>query len=265
MHIKLLSIIFLFLLSTILSSCASQVTILTNIRTARKAFVKVETWVGFCDKEKNMCMDPEVFSVGSGAVVLYGGNKVILTAAHVCSLGQYEKKIARKGGHVFLKIVDREGKSRKASIIKSDAKIDTCLLMSEDLDLPYITLSKKKPEYGEKVYNIASPMGISHGNMVPLFDGIFFGEHSGNAYYSIPTVGGASGSPILNIKGELVGMIHSVHYRFHHIALSARYVDLWNFLESARSHTTVLQNLCLHSGCEQNRIEEFLLEYDTFE
>ena len=258
-------LVILLLLSSILNSCAVQTSILTNIRTARKAFVKVETWVGMCDKEKKACIEPEVFSVGSGSVVLYNNRKVILTAAHVCSLGEHEKRITSQGGHVFLKIVDREGKSRHANIIRADRNVDVCLLRSEDLDLPYIRMSTKRPEYGEKVYNIASPMGISDGEMVPLFTGHFFGEHAGNAYYSIPTVGGASGSPILNSKGELVGMIHSVHYRFHHISLSARYVDLWNFLDSSRSHITVLQNLCQHSNCEQTHIEEFLLEYDTFE
>jgi S1-C subfamily serine protease len=265
MRMKFLSLVTLFLISSILSSCASQTTILTNIRTARKAFVKVETWVGICDVASQACLTPEIFSVGSGSVVLYGGNKVILTAAHVCQLGDYEKKIQKQGGRVFLKVVDREGKSRNASIIKSNSAVDVCLLRAKDLDLPYIPISRKRPEYGERVYNIASPMGISDGEMVPLFTGHFFGNHNGNAYYSIPTVGGASGSPILNSKGELVGMIHSVHYRFHHISLSARYVDLWNFLGDARSHTTILRNLCLHSDCGQSHIEEFLLEYDTFE
>tara|TARA_A100001515_G_scaffold44747_1_gene35159 strand:- start:987 stop:1784 length:798 start_codon:yes stop_codon:yes gene_type:complete len=265
MRIKLLLLIIVFLLSFILNSCASQTTILTNIRTARKAFVKVETWVGVCNEEKQTCIEPEVFSVGSGSVVLYGNKKVVLTAAHVCNLGEFEKRIKSQGGHVFLKIIDREGKSRHASILKSNKDVDVCLLKSKNLDLPHIPMSTKRPEYGEKVYNIASPMGISDGNMVPLFTGHFFGNTQGHAHYSIPTVGGASGSPILNSKGELVGMIHSVHYRFHHISLSATYVDLWNFLDSSRSHIRVFQNLCQHSDCEQTHIEEFLIEYDTFE
>ena len=62
------------------------------------------------------------------------------------------------------------------------------------------------------------------------------GIDNDRAYYSIPTIGGASGSPILNSKGELIGMIHSVHYRFHHLALSVTYENLWNFLKDNQDH-----------------------------
>ena len=56
---------------------------------------------------------------------------------------------------------------------RANKDVDVCLLKSKNLDLPHISMSTKRPEYGEKVYNIASPMGISDGNMVPLFTGHF--------------------------------------------------------------------------------------------
>ena len=258
--------LFAFLVSLFLiSSCASQVSVLTNISSARNSFVKVESWVGLCDQEEGRCFPEEVFSVGSGSMIMYGNKKNILTAAHVCDLGPIGKKIEKDGGRVTLKVVDRDGKSHIAEIIRINHAIDACLLRASSLNIPALRISVKKPEYAERVYNIASPMGIAEGNMVPIFQGIFFGNNGGRAFYSIPTIGGASGSPILNIKGEVVGMVHSVHYRFHHVSLSVTYADLWNFLESSRSHTTILQNLCPRLGCEQSRIEEFLLKYDTFE
>ena len=85
---KILTVCILLIASFIVSSCATQVSVLTNIKQARKSFVKVETWVGLCDKEKNACVPPEVFSVGSGSVVLYGNTKKVLTAAHVCDIGR---------------------------------------------------------------------------------------------------------------------------------------------------------------------------------
>ena len=113
---KILTVCILLIASFIVSSCATQVSVLTNIKQARKSFVKVETWVGLCDKEKNACVPPEVFSVGSGSVVLYGNTKKVLTAAHVCDIGPMGKKIIQDGGSVVLKVIDREGKSHDAEI-----------------------------------------------------------------------------------------------------------------------------------------------------
>ena len=252
---KIILLISLLIISPLLNSCATQVSVLTNIRTARKSFVKVEAWVGVCNIEENTCTVPELYSMGSGAVVFYANKKAILTAAHVCDLGK-----AARENKVILKAVDREGKVYETHILKINAKADICLLNAPLVQAPALRMATKKPEYGERVFNISSPLGMSSGDMVPVFQGLYFGEDRGYAHYSIPTIGGSSGSPILNSRGELVGMIHSVHYRFHHISLSATHTDLWNFLESARSHTLVLQNLCPHSDCEPIRIEGFLQE-----
>ena len=256
---KIILLISLLIISPLLNSCATQVSVLTNVRTARNSFVKVEAWVGVCSVEENTCAVPELYSMGSGAVVFYANKKAILTAAHVCDLGNAVKFAAGKS-KVILKAIDREGKVYETHILKINAKADICLLNAPLVQAPALKVAVKKPEYGEIVYNISSPLGMSEGGMVPVFQGLYFGENRGYAHYSIPTIGGSSGSPILNVKGELVGMIHSVHYRFHHISLSATHTDLWNFLESARSHTSVIQSLCLHSSCEPIHIEGFLQE-----
>lgn len=261
---KKLTISCLLLFSLIVSSCATHVSVLTNIRTARKSFVKVETWVGVCDIKDGTCYKPEIYSVGSGSVVFYGNTKKVLTAAHVCDIGSIAKKITKAGGKVFIKVVDRDGKSHIAELFRINNKVDICLLKTPTLKVPALRISVKKPEYAEKVYNIAAPMGISDGDMVPVFEGLFFGNKGDRAYYNIPAIGGSSGSPILNVRGELVGMLHSVHFRFHHISLSATHADLWNFLDSSRSHASIIQKLCLRSGCGLSHAEEFLQEYDTF-
>ena len=133
-------------------------------------------------------------------------------------------------------------------ILKYNLKLDVCILQAKKTkDLPNfpLRLSVKPPEYGEQVYNLAAPAGIIDGEMVPVYQGRFFGNSERNAFFGIPTIGGSSGSPIVNIKGELVGMIHSVHYRFHHITLSVSYTDLWNFLKIEQSRESIYQNLLL--------------------
>jgi hypothetical protein len=68
--------------------------------------------------------------------------------------------------------------------------------------------------------------------MVPLFEGHFFGTVDNRQFYSLPSIGGTSGSPIVNSDGKLIGMVQSVHSLFHHISVSPSYEELWNFLNN---------------------------------
>ena len=99
---------------------------------------------------------------------------------------------------------------------------------------PPILISTKEPVPGEKVYNLAAPLGVHDIDMVPIFDGYFNGVDSrGIALYSIPAFGGSSGSPIVNVRGELVGMIHSTLRYFPQIALSPNYKAMRAFINNS--------------------------------
>jgi|18_taG_2_1085343.scaffolds.fasta_scaffold23046_2 S1-C subfamily serine protease len=244
---KFLILLFSFFFGTLITSCAVQTNVIKSLDTAKKSVLKIETWArqGVCEEENMTCDNFELFSTGSGAVVLHNNKKAVLTAAHVCkqngSLIFLGEKIEIE---TYIKAIDRKNKEYIIEIIKHNSEADICLLrsVSGSLEPGYLKLSTKSLEYGEITYNLAGPMGIIDGDMVPVFQGQFFGNLHGNAFYSTPVIGGSSGSPIVNFKGELVGMIHSVHYRFHHIALSATYERLWNFLKIAQNHTSQSQN-----------------------
>ncbi len=73
------------------------------------------------------------------------------------------------------------------------------------------------------------------------------GEKGNKAFYSIPAAGGSSGSPVLNHKGELIGMIHSVYTRFANVSISPTYSDLTNFLKSKYQKTFSLYILLMYT------------------
>jgi S1-C subfamily serine protease len=242
------ALIILFL-SSFVNSCAIQTNVIKSLQDVKKSILKIETWarLGACDEESKVCADHELISMGSGAVVLYDNKKAVLTAAHVCKQDSFEAFVQMHDGHFFLKAIDRDNKEYIIKVVKYDHSQDICLLASMSGELPpYLKISPKKPEYAELTYNLAAPLGIINGQMVPAYQGFFFGDSEGSAFYSTAVAQGSSGSPIVNSKGELIGMVHSVHYRFHHISLSATYDQLWNFLKIVGNYTLEFQNSSPH-------------------
>jgi len=224
----------LLLLFSLLISCGLNTQVNKKLITAKKSFIRVDAML--IDEECAMasCVVPQSiipYATASGSIVQVKNKYFILTAAHVCNsnnqiIGQKEVP------HHELKLVliDRDNKEFEGKVVKVDFNSDICLLHSEEISGPALKLATKRPEYADRIYNIASPLGISHKEMVLLFEGFYSDSIDLGAYYTIPTTQGSSGSPILNSDGELVGMIHSVHGRFHHIAVSPTYTTLWNFL-----------------------------------
>jgi S1-C subfamily serine protease len=223
----------------LLNSCAQHLKAPKTLAQVKKSIFKIEVWFlpPDCNEDKQVCQSEggeyQLFSTGSAAWVRYKGRKVLLTAAHICDFGPRLDLMKELGGKVKIEAVDRINRVHTASQIKYDQKLDLCLLEIRDINfkIPALNIATKAPEYAERHYNLGAPLGVIDGAMVPVFEGFFMGDDHEHAFYSIPAVGGSSGSPIVNSRGELVGMIHSVHFRMHHISLSPRYVDLWNFLK----------------------------------
>jgi S1-C subfamily serine protease len=208
----------------------------------RASFVKVEKSVKLVicevDPQKlSQCQDRIVGSSASGFVVKKDDDGAyIVTAAHVCDDGELNAFLKKtKNAEVEKKrfnVIDIDKNKYNFSTIAYDKEIDVCVGYVYNMQKPTIKFADSRPEAGDIIYNLAAPIGIFGENAVPIMNGHFVGITGDVALYSVPAAGGSSGSPLLNSKGELVGMIHSVYLRFPLITLSPTYKQLINFINN---------------------------------
>ena len=235
--IKTAALLLILILSgVLLNSCATSNNRIQKVF-PRDSFLKIEKkLIVYSCAEDGTCNRSVFGSSASGAVVRNVPNgSYVLTAEHVCDKSYIVEFAQRLGASKYgldFKVIDIEGVKYDIDIVAMDAKNDICVLWVEDLERPAIPLAPKAPAPGERLYNVAAPLGVFAINMIPLQEGFYDGIMDGRAIYSIPAVGGSSGSPVVNRKGELVGMIHSVFTRFSHVSIGPTYHELKKFLDT---------------------------------
>ena len=157
----------------------------------------------------------------------------MLTAAHVCDESDMISGFADDPSakiEINFHVITLDNNRKPVEIINFDTINDVCIVWAENLFVQSVTISPTAPEPGDMALNIAAPLGYFSENMVSIFYGFYNGIDDYNrAAYSLPAYGGSSGSPILNEKGELIGMVHSTMRHFNHIALSPNYSALREF------------------------------------
>ena len=172
---------------------------------------------------------------GSGAVVrVTKVGSYVLTAEHVCNSASLAKiaKGKRVEERAFFAI-DLYGKEYDLTIIGTNVRADLCLVFAKALiSYPAIPISKSPPIPGRLYFNVAAPMGVFNINLVPTFSGYFAGSDGENDIYSIPAHQGSSGSPVLNERGEIVGVVTRTFSNFNSMSLSPSYNFLSAFLSN---------------------------------
>jgi hypothetical protein len=259
MRNRLLTILSLFIFSLSILSCATSN--LDFQRDARDTFVKIKQNVAItvCNPaDPKECLTKTSRSTGSGAVVMRTDEgSYVLTAGHVCSFEKEMQLASEFAGSkilVQMRSVNFSLGEYVSDIISMDHTIDTCLLFARNLyttKVAKIAPYSRSLEEGERVYNVAAPVGIFYKDVVPLLEGFFMGNRDTRAYYSVPAMGGSSGSPIFNKHNEIVGMIHSVNVYFPVVSVSPPLKELRAFIVNG-----IRKNERLRLGEKKDRVVE---------
>ncbi|GAB6034664.1 DegQ family serine endoprotease [Galenea microaerophila] len=138
-----------------------------------------------------------VRSLGSGFIISSDG--YILTNNHVVA----------GADEVVVKLYDR--KEMKAKVVGTDPKTDVALLKIDATDLPYAKIgSAKNLKIGQWVLAIGEPFGLSytvtHGIISALGRALPSDTYVPFIQTDVPINPGNSGGPLINMKGEVVGI-----------------------------------------------------------
>lgn len=253
----------MFLMMTLmLSGCAPALISLQKDKKYNsyptKAFVQLKKSIDnpFCedglDSEGKKCEDNMDLLYGSGAVIDQNQTGAyILTAAHICKpkigmrLSMFLAKYDMTEKDIQGSSTDYFGESYKTSLVALDRKNDLCVVHAKGMQSEQVlSISKTIPERQHEYYNMAAPLGVFQAGMVLMFDGLYAGqldlESRKNRYdiYTIPSTGGSSGSPILNDRMQVVGIISMGVPQFPHLTISPRYSTLIKFLKGVKNEET---------------------------
>jgi len=169
------------------------------------------------------------FSItGSASLVghdISRSSSYILSAYHVCR--DFDErflaiKVSSPEAHTLLfkyvpavTLTDFYGNEYEAEEIRGDINNDICLLGTTGLmeNIEPIRIASEPPQAGDRIYNIASPHGLSQPGAVLSYEGYHAGTigptrtiRTPHYLNAIPTAPGSSGSPILNEAGEIISV-----------------------------------------------------------
>ena len=170
---------------------------------------------------------------GSGSVV--ASNK-ILTAGHIC-IGIREMVDNAAQSEVLDKVLvmihDDNGNSYGVSELDIHPSGDMCVMETDrPLLVDVIPIASSNPARGKMVWSMMAPDGVSGIGLVPVVSGHYAGGDDKASVFTIPAYPGASGGPILNASGEIVGLVSQINKSFHHIVISPSLRLIKGFYES---------------------------------
>jgi hypothetical protein len=187
---------------------------------------------------------------GSGVVVGHRKNRTfIMTAAHVCSSvapepatimiekeGEDKKNEFTMAIEVevesSLKIIDYFGNIRISTIHAINTDTDLCILSTEGVWGLAVRIADVMPDRGSQVQNMAAPAGIFFPEMILRFHGYYAGrDGNGHNFFTVPSTGGSSGSPIL-YDGKIISILIMAYRDFEHTSIGTSLEDVHAIMDS---------------------------------
>jgi S1-C subfamily serine protease len=169
----------------------------------------------------------DYISTGSGVIVNHIDDKtLVLTAGHIC-----------KDNTVAMRVLDHYEKEYEIITFVRSNEDDLCILITDFIAWRAVKMSDSEPEIGDKVYNIAAPMGIHAPNMSLSFEGHYQGqlklkeEKHALDLHSVTGMGGSSGSPMFDSKWQIIGVISRGITGFQHVMMSVSYTRTKQFVD----------------------------------
>lgn len=176
-------------------------------------------------------------SIGAGTSFVIDkidGQTIMMTAAHLCyALERQPQSLSDGIGNletIFdLSIVIGDSMMIVEKVLVIDVENDICIFsvpINIGREMP---IANRDPAYGDRVWSIGAPAGYFPDSAKPITQGIFSGEaerrypdgtRENFFNFSMATVGGMSGSPIISNNGELVGIVSAVNSEWHMISFS---------------------------------------------
>jgi hypothetical protein len=188
------------------------------------------------------------YGAGSGVLVHNSSkNSYVMTAGHICT------PVSKKP-NLKIQVVDKYGIVYESTIYKTKhtVKTDLCILKTKKR-MPYlpVKIANRAPSWGDKVWNLNAgtsffiPANKKGPGMIQIHEGYFSGYNpvmNSYVFTGISVWGGASGSMILNHRGQLVSIM--VAYR----AASLRHVREIGFGTSLPDIKKMLSSLIHFPG-----------------
>jgi len=161
----------------------------------------------------------ELLSQGSGFFVSENG--VGITNYHVLE-GASTAMIKLKNGEKYpiKKVIDYD---EKIDIVKFQIE------NPENKSIPFLSITKSYPKIGENIFNIGNPLGLEQtvsNGIISSFREI--PPHGNLIQITAPISEGSSGSPVFNLKGQVIGIATMGFKRGQNLNFALSYKEIVN-------------------------------------